>query len=278
MPNPHGVAEAPLPGEVLLPNAPLTPVADPMEQFGQELPNPHPDAVTKSPFAPAQVTPASTPATDPEKQRFEYWQSEAQKAQQKTAELTAQLTEKAKYDPLINLVRSDDESFQFLQARLSGQRTPAKPLEAPQRPDSYNEVEAYSNPESPSFKYRIAELKYKDSILQSTIQRQNELEVRLQNEQALREEQKAQAEGMKRFHDDVVGKGIVDQDFADFFQIANSASVDDMVDYYKYRKQRDNNRQPSIPGNLGGGGPANNQQQDPNQMFGAEVLSLSRRM
>jgi hypothetical protein len=111
-------------------------------------------------------------------------------------------------------------------------------LEPPQKPDSYNEVEAFSNPESASFKFRKELDSYKDKVL-IDLQNQNRalFEARKRDEEEV-QKRTAQSEQMRKFREEVVGKGIVDEEFADFFQLVNTASVDDMVEFFQFKRGR----------------------------------------
>ena len=268
MANPGGVAEGALPGTVLSPNADVTSLQDshPLDQFGHEAPRP--DAGSN----------VNTPKANEDPKRFEYWQAQAQKAENEKKEALTQLAEKSKYDPLIDVIRSDDETLKFVQSRLNGQRAPVKPLEPPQRPNSYNEVEAYQNPDSPSFKYRKANETYRDTLLQSTIEMQNRFLQEQENQKALAEQQRTHQEGLRKFHDDVLGKGINEPEFAEFFQLVNQASVDDMVGYYRYKQSQGQQRQIPNGGIGGGGNPSRDGKANPNDMFSQEVLNNARRM
>jgi len=268
-----GVADPGLPGKVLEPNAtfdgPATEGGANLEQFGEELTPPHTNAAPVSPQAEADT------------KRYEYWQSVAQKEASEKAQLQVQLAEKAKMDPLIDLIRSDEETFRYVQSRLTGARTPARPMEMPQRPDAYNEVEAYSNPESTSFKYRKQLETYKDSMLQSVIQQNQILYQKQEEMKAAEQQQRAHQEGLNRFKTDVLSKGIADQEFMEFFELVNKASVDDMVEFYKFKKGQSPvpDRTNRFQAPLGGGSPPGGERRaNPNAMFGGEVVNLSKRM
>jgi hypothetical protein len=69
------------------------------------------------------------------------------------------------------------------------QETSLKEPSAPERPHSYNEVDAYNDPESESFKYRLAKEQYRDEYLGYLQQKD---QVREQEMQAQYEQQMAQ--------------------------------------------------------------------------------------
>lgn len=236
MANP-GVAEGALPeGSVVLsPNANENEAsqATGLEQFGTELGRPN---AASSPAV--EVDKDGKPIDPTLRGRYEYHQSRADKAETDLVEARRLLAEKAKNDPLIDLIKTDNETFQFVQSRLSGNRAPAKPLEPPQKPDSYNEVEAFSNPESTSFKYRKELDGYKDKVM-IDLQNQNRalFQARQQDEEEVQKRVAADQQ-MKKFRSEVTSKGIADEEFMDFFQLVNTASVDDMVEYFQFRKGR----------------------------------------
>lgn len=216
------------PGTVLEPNTPVvdfsTNQSDTLQQFGTEMDRPN--AVES---APKEVR----------DDRYTYWQSEASKKENKIAELEQKLAQRAKFDPLVDLLRTDEEAYRMLQSRLTGARQSSeKPMEMPQKPDNYSEVEAYSNVESPSFKYRKDVENYKDYML-NTLAKQNQmLFQQREQEKAEAEKQYAQREALNKFKNDVVSKGIADAEFAEFFNLVNNASQDDMVSYFKWKKSQ----------------------------------------
>jgi hypothetical protein len=226
------VADQNLPGKVLEPNAGDEQLFDQptgMEQFGTEMPNP----------STQNAVPPVNPSEDAK--RFEYHQSRADKAEAKLKEVESQLIAKSKMDPLIELIQKDEDTFKFIQSRLNGNRTPDKPLEPPQKPNSYNEVEAYSNPESDSFKYRTQLDNYRDVKLQA-VEKQNALLLQgREQERAMLEQQRAHQEGLHKFKQDILSKGIADTEFAEFFDLVNKATPDDMVDYFKFKKSQAQN-------------------------------------
>ena len=226
-----GVADQNLPGKLLEPNADDKQMFEPqstgMEQFGTEL---------AKPPVPNAVPPVVPPSEDTK--RYEYWQSQAVQEKKEKEIIQAQLIAKSKMDPLIELIQKDEDTFKFVQARLNGNRTPDKPLEPPQKPNSYNEVEAYSNPESASFKYRNELDTYKDSLLQSVVKQNALLFQNREQERAQVEQQRAHQEGLRKFRDDVISKGIAEPEFAEFFELVNKATPDDMVEFFKFKKSQ----------------------------------------
>jgi len=114
------------------------------------------------------ITEEQTQQTSPrdDSTRFEYWQSQADKAK---GELTALRSELEYYKH--NTVPQDagqqnSPSNGQAQGHPQGLQEPSlKEPSAPERPHSYNEVDAYNDPESDSFKYRMAKESYRDDYL-----------------------------------------------------------------------------------------------------------------
>mgnify|MGYP001602018247 CR=1 FL=1 len=227
-----GVADTSiLPGTVLNPNSQnvdLTGGAS-LDQFGTELEKTGSDA--------GQVI---APKDDPK--RMEYWQSKAQSAEDVARKLGEEVNRRKQFDPLIDLVRKDETVYRVIQDRLNGKSaTTEKLLEAPQRPSTYSEVEAYSNPESASFKYRQEKETYQDTLLQNSLRKVDDMTQMLARQKDELQQKQAQQEAANLFRKDVVSKGILDEEFDEFFGLVNNAKPDDLVDYYKWKKTQPGN-------------------------------------
>tara|TARA_X000001388_G_scaffold51293_1_gene37143 strand:+ start:2230 stop:3102 length:873 start_codon:yes stop_codon:yes gene_type:complete len=98
--------------------------------------------------------------------RFEYWQSQADKAK---GELSAIRNELEYYKTNAVPQNVDQQGLPSngqTQGHPQGLQEPSlKEPTAPERPHSYNEVDAYNDPQSESFKYRIAKESYRDQYL-----------------------------------------------------------------------------------------------------------------
>jgi len=127
-------------------------------------------------FNQAETPTENNPVDDPN--RMQYWQSQADKAKNENFKIQQELEYyQNTLGPIANAIQSDPELLDRLeQKNLSNapqQGSPAQgnldgPLkqpEAPVKPHSYNEVDAYNDPESESFKYRLSKDQYRDSML-----------------------------------------------------------------------------------------------------------------
>jgi len=236
----NGVAELELPGEVLTPNAAADPLIQTtgLEQFGTSLERPNKVTPNMNPDAggfPSQKQQESQSPNAEEQKRFEYWQSVAQKNEQKAKELETKL---AQVTPLVDFVSKDEDSYRYIQNRLNGNRTPDKPLEPPQKPNNYNEVEAFSNPESASFKYRNDNEAYKDALLQNVIKQNESLFQQRQQDAQAREVERIEREKMAKFQAEVIAEGIAPEEFPEFWNTVRNADKSTMVKFFKWQKSQ----------------------------------------
>ena len=137
-----------------------------VENIGMEVENPsipsgevQQDSVAQEPIAETNDTVLSS---NQDQTRFEYWQSQADKAKGELSELRNE----------VNYYRSQSQntipSNEQPQAQPQEQRVQEPSLQVPTEPDrpvSYNEIDAYSDPDSDSFKYRLDRDKYRDDYM-----------------------------------------------------------------------------------------------------------------
>ena len=108
--------------------------------------------------------------------RFEYWQSQADKAKGELSTIRQELDYyKGSLAPVEQMIRNNPDVLNRLEQTPSNEQaqgypnglqgTSLKEPSAPERPHSYNEVDAYNDPESDSFKHRLAKEEYRDNYL-----------------------------------------------------------------------------------------------------------------
>ena len=125
------------------------------------------------------ITEQSTtePSSKDDSTRFEYWQSQADKAKGELSTIRQELDYyKNSLAPVEQMIRNNPQVLDQLEQTPSNgqpqaypnglQETSLKEPSAPERPHSYNEVDAYNDPESDSFKYRLAKEQYRDNYLE----------------------------------------------------------------------------------------------------------------
>jgi hypothetical protein len=239
------VAAPGFPGDVLEPNN-----AEQFEQavnkddssmFGTEMPKP---GITQ-PKNTVQFDANGVPTDPTLRGRYEFHQSRADKAENEVRQLREQLKAIEPILPLVNVIQKDAELQNTVRTHLTGK----KPVEAPQRPEGYSEVEAYSNPESTSFKYRVANERYKDerlNQLQEQIQQTN-----AQREQELQDARRAQSnyQAQQKFQSEVMQMGIAPEQFPEFMNLVQNATPKEMVEFFQWKNGQSGKPRFDVPGN-----------------------------
>jgi len=149
---------------------------------------------------------------NPDQQRFEYWQSQHDVVKN-------QLREFEPYKPYIDLLKQNPQILDVIEQTVTSESQPNLPErpQPPEIPSTYNELEAYSDPDSASFSYRIQREKYRDSL----IDYQNEMIGHMQQQnEAIREdyssrfEQQQQVQSSRNY---LINKYNMPQGIADAF-------------------------------------------------------------
>lgn len=143
---------------------------DPFGLGMEQPPTSEPFAAPESPgtaASPVQQPSADGPV-DPknDEKRYQYWQSEADKRQQKLDELNGVL-------PLVEYLKQNPEVMLNAKKGMQGapeSNTELKPKEfppppaPPKRPNNYNHEDALSDPDSPSGKYLTAQAEHQEKM------------------------------------------------------------------------------------------------------------------
>ena len=118
----------------------------------------------------ADAVPQETP-TKQDADRYEYWQSKHDRTAGELSQAQKELEYyKSTLGPVADLVRQNPNIVDTLRQSPSNEQ-PAqeqnslKPPSRPEKPHSYSEVDAYNDPESDSFKYRLSNDKYRDDMI-----------------------------------------------------------------------------------------------------------------
>jgi hypothetical protein len=170
------MAESVVPGAGVIPTGPVTAPEVPVQQSAA-----HPlHMVTPvAPVAPKAPVPAKEDAS-----RFEYHQRRADLIDKQLKEI----------QPLAEIGRKVAENPELM-ALLSGKTAAATvtapkvtaPI-APSRPADYSDEEAFNDPRSSSFKYRVANEQYRDQMLTFVVTREGEREAQRQAEVQARQQ------------------------------------------------------------------------------------------
>lgn len=277
MPNPNSVADPKLPGDVLDPNAGFDNDGDidPMASFGSPMSKPQVAAPANGP----QDADPTDGMDDKELRRYQYWQAKYNEAATVARDASEKLKAVEPVLPLIQAMQRDSELIEMVRGRLSG-REAAPKLEAPVRPDNYNEVEAYSTPDSASFKYRVANEKFIQSKMDFLERQLQQSQSETQRRIDMVRQQDAQRQQMESFKQQVVAMGIPAEQLPEFFNMIDNPKPEDLVNYYLYKTGTPNtppvSRVTPAPGRM-----PSRQTRQPNEnpfAFGDELIRLSRSM
>lgn len=103
--------------------------------------------------------------------RYEYWQSKNDKTQGELSRISQEFEQyKNMMGPVANAIQQNPQILKNLEQQSPSNEPPAQQnsLQAPNRPEkphSYNEVDAYNDPDSDSFKYRLSVDRYRDDMI-----------------------------------------------------------------------------------------------------------------
>jgi len=107
--------------------------------------------------------------------RHEYWQSQHDKVISENKNLQEQLNKAGDLKELEQFINNNPQVLDNIQSLSNGtpqvqpqeanQKDPLQKPLRPQKPGSYNEVDAFNDPDSESFKFRIAKDQYQDQML-----------------------------------------------------------------------------------------------------------------
>lgn len=118
----------------------------------------------------ANAVPEQQTSVKQDADRYEYWQSKHDRTQSELNNLQEQFNSyRQQMDPLAQTIQQNPQVLQNLQQSLSNEQ-PAeqnslKQPVRPEKPHSYNEVDAYNDPDSDSFKYRLENDMYRDNMI-----------------------------------------------------------------------------------------------------------------
>jgi len=204
------------------------------------------------------------PADAAGKERYEYWQSQADR--EKNARLALE-QELRVARPIMGLIEEDEDLYKAVTARLDGAQPPGPALKAPtppERPASYSETEAYTNPQSESFKFRAAREKYvEDRISYLEALNQQTVEgVRQREAQLAEQEQRSRVMAQtEQYVQQKFGMTPVEaREFTTWSSSDESITIPNLVAFYKFQKAnggvtRGGGGPPAPPTRGGGGAP-----------------------
>ena len=204
----------------------------------EEVGTPIPEPVAAS--EPEETLPTQVEPTPDEKdkQRFEYWQSVAQKRE---AEL-----ERLKFAaPVARLLDEKPEIAAKIDEIIAGRAevrsvpTPEELLQRPDvpvRPNNFDELEAFQNPESESFKYRKQVEDYNRNLVEYIDKRDQLRDQRIQKQDAERQQAEQARVETAKLKLDLAKSGLSDAEQEDFIQKMSSREslkLENLVKLYR---------------------------------------------
>lgn len=192
------------------------------------------------------------PKQDPS--RHEFWQS---KADQRAAELEKERQEKEallqeleKYrsggnDPvgaaITTLARTNPQLAAELLTKgsVNDKSNELKAPAPPVKPERYDEVEAYNDPQSESFRYRREREDYRDAVLQYSLQRQEQMDAERREAAAREARDNAERNAIARVRNELasvhkLSPGQI-HDFIEQMKDPKSASLENLVALWKIK-------------------------------------------
>ncbi len=178
--------------------------------------------------------------SNPNSDSYKYWQSEADKRAYErdeafktlgvnnVEELKAISQEMQDVLPIARYIKGNPEVLNVVDKSLRGehlgnqqepenQAAPVQKPVKPVRPNGYDEIDAYQDVESSSFKYRQEMEKYRDDMIEYT-QLENE---NLKNNIAQAEQQQARTQQIGQLQNDLINRGYTQDQANDFINWAN---------------------------------------------------------
>jgi len=175
-----------------------------------------------------------------------YWQSEHDKLRAEyekiRTEYDAVSTIKSELETNEELRQAIRDFYERKQGRVPSNNAPIQAQNMPQRPSNYNEFDAYEDPSSDSYKYRISVQKAEqDAIIRSAQEAAQKAarEAMMAEQQKIRQEQQTLLERQKQ-EDFMKRKGLSNDEFKNFMEDINKtpATYDELYDYWQTKNSR----------------------------------------
>jgi len=191
--------------------------------------------------------------------QYQYWQSQADKRSKElnnvlgrfgvesVDELQTKYADIEDIAPIARYIKSNPNVLDNVEASLSNGQAQGQPQEGnqepslkqpekPTKPSSYDAIDAYSDPESESFKYRERVEAYRDGMIDYSRQENNMLKQQI----ALEQEQTQQRQQQNQLKNDLVSKHKMQPDevdkFISYMSSPESVSVDNLVTLWKNQR------------------------------------------
>jgi hypothetical protein len=226
-----------------------TTASDPFEELlQQEIP-----AFNTSPEGEEPVETDVEPKQDPN--QHQYWQSQYDKVKGEFDNLNSKYKEMESLEPIAKYIQQNPRVLDNVQQSLPGGQQAGQapvqepPPEPPQRPDrptkpaEYDAIDAYSDPNSTSYKYRDSVDTYRDGMIEFQEKRNELMEDALRNEAGKQQQAMAHQQQVQQVHGIQTqltnGYGFSNEDAQQFIKEMakpESISMDNLVTLWKMKQ------------------------------------------
>lgn len=169
--------------------------------------------------------------------KFQYWQSQAQRAQHEIEQMKREFEALQTVKPIAEYIQNDPEILSLIEQRVSGQApsngisngrvapgtvVPDRPTK-PERPANYDPQDAIMVPESPSYQYREAMGEYQTNLIEWQAAQLEAQQARARQQAEQQRLSQIEQQRIRSIHDHVVSNyGMTAEDADSFMQFASS--------------------------------------------------------
>ena len=182
--------------------------------------------------------------------QYQYWQSQYDKAQRELESMKSSYEGLKDIEPIAKYIKDNPAVLDGVESSLSSGMPTGKPEQAnqveslkkperPTKPANYDAIDAYSDPDSASYKYRETVDSYRDEMIAFQEHRNTDMMTRMENEYRARAE-KQQLDGLRtQLGSTFEFSREQTEDFIKVMSDPNSMSLDNLVSLYKMKQAPD---------------------------------------
>jgi hypothetical protein len=242
----------------------------------------------QEPIAPEPITPADT-----DEKRYQYWQSETQKAQARNAELEY-------IKPVADILAERPDIAKTIETMLKsdGLQPVVEPLQKPilpPKPPDYDPVSAVTDPDGTSAKWMKAQAEYQEQLVQYLEKKDALRDQVIQEREQRNTAREQESQRMARVRVDLAKRGLTQSEAEEFIKFSSNPRVeldtvlsvwraskaDPAVQAEKLKKEaelkkRMDRMETPLPG-LGGGNPPPPVERNDSDQFSDSMIAYANR-
>jgi len=196
---------------------------------------------------PAEIPdPANPSGAKQDEGQFQYWQSQYDKAQRELTDLKEQHSSLKDIEPLAKYIQENPAILDSVESSLSSGQPSGQPIgnqaeslkkpEKPTKPANYDAIDAYSDPQSDSYKYRDAIDGYRDEMISFQEKKNEQVVARMEQDY----QNRAQEQQVETLRTQLTnGHGFNTNQVDDFMKVMSdpgSLSLENLVNLYKLQQ------------------------------------------